>query len=234
MERRDLTILYYTANRLREPFATKVREQLLKVAEEIPIISISQKPMDFGVKNICVGDKKYSSMNIYRQAFVGAKEAETKYIAMAEDDVLYSKEHFRDYIPKDDEFAYDFSRWAIYTWIKPALYSLKERRVLSMMICPRKLFIEAMEERFKKYPDESTLKNISDFSEPGKYERNLGVSPRKSVEYESSVPCLVFTHEDALGYQEQGTRKKLGKIRAYDIPYWGRAEDIMKMYNDQN
>ncbi len=232
--REDLTILYYTANRLREPFAKKVREQLVKVAGDIPIISISQKPMDFGVQNICVGDKIYSSVNIYRQALVGAKEAKTKYIAMAEDDILYSREHFLDYIPKDDEFAYDYSRWAIYTWVKPPMYSYKERKVLSMMICPRELFIEAMEERFKKYPDESMLRNISDFSEPGRYENHLKVTERKSVKYESSVPCLVFTHEDAIGYQIQGTKKRMGKLRAYDIPYWGKAEDIMKMYNSQN
>lgn len=230
----NMTILYYTANRLREPFAKKVREQLVKVAGDIPIISISQKPMDFGVQNICVGDKIYSSMNIYRQALVGAKSAKTKYIAMAEDDILYSREHFTDYTPKDDEFAYDYSRWAIYTWVKPPMYSLKARRVLSTMICPRELFIEAMEERFKKYPDESCLKNISDFSEPGKYENNLGVTRRKSVEYESKVPCVVFTHEDALGYAEQGTKKRLGQLRAYDIPYWGRAENLIQMYYSDN
>jgi hypothetical protein len=226
----DLTILYYTANRAKESFALSVRQQLLKAAGEIPIISISQKPMDFGIQNICVGDKIYSSMNIYRQVLVGAKAATTKYVAMAEDDVLYSYDHFRTYIPKDDEFAYNFCRWAIYSWVTPAIYSFKNRRVLSVMICPRKLLIEALEERFAKYPDEASLKDQEIFSEFGKYEKNLEVTPRKAVDFKSVVPCIVFSHEDAIGFQVLGTKKRLGELRAYDIPVWGRAEDILRIF----
>lgn len=229
IENPDLTIIYYTANRVKPYFADKVREQLLKAADGLPIISVSQKPLDFGT-NICVGTDVYSSMQVYRQILTGAKTAKTKYIAMAEDDTLYSREHFRTYLPKDDEFAYDFSRWSIYTWVVPPTYSLKYRRVTSMLIAPRLLTIEALEERFKKYPDEKSLKNQEIFSEFGKYERNLGVSPRKAVDYKSYVPCIVFSHEDALGWNILGLKKRMGELRAYDIPVWGKAEDVLKNF----
>ena len=225
---KDITIIYYTANTLREPFATNARKQLVKASRGIPITSVSQKPLDLG-QNICVGDIGRSYLNIYRQMLVGAKEAKTKYIAMAEDDVLYSFRHFVDFRPNDDEFAYDMSRWSIYTWTKPPLYSIKYRRSNTTLLCPRDLFIEAMEERFRRWPDDSKV-NLGVWSEPGKYERKLGVTKRKSVEYSSQVPCIVFSHEDAIGYDYQGKSKAVGFLKAYDIPVWGTAEHVLNYY----
>lgn len=229
IEKPDLTIIYYTANRLKPFFAENVRKQLVKAADGIPIISVSHQPMNFGT-NICVGTGVYSAMQIYRQILIGAKAAKTKYIAMAEDDTLYSPEHFRTYMPKDDEFAYNFCRWSIYTWVSPPTYSLKYRRVMSTLVAPRALTIEALEERFTKYPTEASLKNLEVFSEFGKYEKILGVTPRKSVDYRSYVPCIVFSHEEALGWNVLGKKKRMGQLRAYDIPVWGRAEDVLKNF----
>ena len=48
----DLTLLYYTANKIPETFGQNVRNHLLSLFPEgIPIISVSHKPIDFG-KNI--------------------------------------------------------------------------------------------------------------------------------------------------------------------------------------
>ena len=100
----DLTILYYTANTLHEPFATKVRDILWQAKGDYPLISISQKPMDYG-QNIVV-DFPRAYLSIYKQILVGAKAATTDFVAFAEDDCLYTKDHFNSFRPKDDEFAY--------------------------------------------------------------------------------------------------------------------------------
>ena len=60
----DLTIIYITANVVKEKFGEKVREKLLESAGDFPIISVSQKPMDFG-ENICVGEIGVNFRNIY-------------------------------------------------------------------------------------------------------------------------------------------------------------------------
>lgn len=227
----DLTIIYYTANVLPEPAFSNIQKNLLAVSKDIPIISVSQKPVNLG-KNICLGPIGQSYINIYKQMLIGAQEAKTKYIALAEDDTLYSKEHFTSYTPKDDEFAYDFSRWNIYTWV-PDLYSLKFRISNSTLICPRKLLIEALEERFARYPDESKIP-LHYWGEFGKYERQLGVTVRKWVQYLSPVPNIVFIHEKAVGFNYLGKRKRLGEVKAYDIPYWGKASDILsKIYGER-
>jgi hypothetical protein len=233
VDQRDLTVIYYTANTLREPLFSAAQKQLLESIGNYPLISVSQKPLDLG-RNICVGDIGRSYINIYHQMLTGAKAAETKYVALAEDDVLYCKEHFNTYRPKDDEFAYDMARWSIYSWVDPPIYSLKFRKSNTTLIAPRDLLIEALEERFAKYPDESKIP-LSYWGEPGRYESALGVTPRKTIEFTSTCPCVVFSHPDAIGYDIQGKTKRLGQIKAYDIPYWQDAKNfIERFYGTQN
>lgn len=223
---KDLTILYYTANFLKEPFATKVRDVLWKAKGDTHLISISQKPMDYG-ENIVV-DLPRAYLSIYKQILIGAKAATTEFVALAEDDCLYSSEHFT-YRPPLDTFAYDMARWSIYSWTTPPIYSIKYRRSNSTMLCSRELLIRALEERFAKFPDESKI-NLSYFGEPGKYEHALGVTVQKSMEYTSTTPCVVFSHPEAIGYHYLGNRKRLGELKAYDIPFWGRADDMIKNF----
>lgn len=223
----DLTILYYTANTLKEPFASKLREVLWKAKGEYPLISISREPMDFG-QNIVV-DFPRAYLSIYKQILVGAKAATTEFVAFAEDDCMYTKEHFNGFRPKLDEVAYDMSKWSLYTWSNPPVYSIKDRISNCTCIAPRKLLIEALEERFAKYPDD-TKTPLHYFSEVGKYENSLRVTPRKIVKYNSKSPCIIFSHPEAIGYDYLGNRKKLGGFLAYDIPVWGKAEDIIKNY----
>lgn len=222
----DLSVIFYTANVIPEFFALAVRSRLMDAIGDKPLISVSHQPMSFG-KNIVV-DLPRSHFSIYRQALIGAREAKTKYIALCEDDVLYHSTHF-DYIPNAGKFAYNMSVWALYTWSMPPVFSYKDRRNLSGLICERLLFIEALEERFAKYPDpDNSLKDT--WGEIGKYETLLGVTVRESEEFYSKIPNVAFSHENALSFQGLGKRKKIGHLQAYDIPYWHRAEDVLKLY----
>ena len=227
----DLTIIYYTANKISDYFYQNAKEQLLKSAGNIPIISVSQKPIDLG-QNICVGDIGQSYINIYRQALIGAKAAKTRYIVMAEDDILYSPEHFA-HRPAPGIFEYNLSVQAIYSWSNPPIFSYKGRRVLSNLICERDLFITAMEERFAKYPDEKSIP-LGSWSEPGKYEKALGVTVRKSEGFMTEIPNVVFSHPDAIGYAYLGERKARGTNPTEEIPYWGKAKDIINNFYKNN
>ncbi len=224
----DLTILFYTANSFENKMTIGVRENLLKVAGNYPIISISHKPMDFG-KNICVGDVGKSYRNLYKQILIGAKTATTEYVALAEDDCLYTKEHFDICRPKD-AFAFNITKWSFYTWTRPPIFSWRRSLASCAMIAPRKLLIEALEERYAKYPDDNNYP-IELWGEVGKCEKLLGVTVHKTIEFTTYIePLLVFYHEEAIGFLSHGTKKKHGMLRAYDVVYWGKAEDILKKY----
>ena len=228
----DLTIIYYTANVLKESFAEKVRKQLLKASQGLPIISVSRKPLDFG-DNIVEVAKESGVINIYKAILLGAKKAKTDYIALAEDDALYPEDHFNRFLPPEDIFAYNLTRWNIYTWSNPPFFSIKFRRILATLIAPRKLLVEAIEERFAKYSDTSKIP-LKWMSEPGRafYEQKLGVTPRKVMDFYTYSPVIVFSHPDAIGYELQGKHKRANVIRALELPYWGTAQQVMKEYYD--
>jgi len=216
----DLTIIYYTCGAIPIDFSQRVWDNLSDVAGDIPIVKIEQ-PLS----------TPRSHLQIYRNALEGAKQATTKYIGIAEDDVLYSADHF-NHRPEPGVFLYDKNVWTIYTWVKPAIFSYKDRRNMYSLICERDLFIEAMEERFAKIKDE----NISEewlgghWAEPGRYEQHLGVTKRNSATFYAKEPSVAFSHETALSFAGLGKRKRLGDLKALEIPLWGRADDIIQYY----
>lgn len=221
----DLTILYLTASLIPEHFAAYQRKVLLEAAGDYPIISLSREPLDFGVKNILqIGPKCLDT--IYREMLRGAKLAETPYVAVAEDDTLYPKEHFSFYRPEKDTFAYNQNRLALFTWGTPT-YSWRNRKTNATLIAPRELMIEALEDRFAKYP-EAIPENIVGELGRGMVERNLGVTLRNSIEVYSETSVIQVNHDAGSDDRARRHRKKLGPIKAYDIPHWGRAEDIVK------
>lgn len=237
----DLTVVYYTSNWLDDHnpyFLENTKKQLLIAIGDLPLISVSQKPIAFG-KNICVGDIGRSHLNLYKQILEGAKAAKTKYVAMAEDDILYSHEHFHYHLPQSDVFSYNMAKWSIFTWTRPPLFSFRNnRKVVNSLIAPRDMLVEALEERFAKV--EELLKNgqtmeriLHYWGDPGRYEDKLGVTVRPTEEFYTTETNIVFSHPEAYGYLSRGTRKRLGDIRAYDIPYWGRAEDILRLYSKE-
>ena len=213
----NITAIYYTANKAPEMFLSKIRQELLKSLDGIPLISVSQKPIDFG-KNICVGDIGWKVSNIYRQALIGAKEAKTDYIALCEDDVLYSPSHFRCIRPKN--ISYNLNRWNIYTWTNPPIFSHKNRIVLNQLIAPRDKLIEVLENRFKKYPNPDDA-NDRFWSEPSKSEKiEIGL-------FCSPEPNIMFSHEWALGYLNLGKRKRMGEAKTDTLPYWGNIREVI-------
>ena len=182
MKEPDLTAIYYTANHLEETnptFLKHIEDQLLKALDGLPLIIVSQKPKMLGdnCTNICIGEVGRSHLNIYRQLMIGARAAKTKYIASVEDDMLYSWEHFHTKRPsRDDVFLYNMNRWSVFTWSEPPIYSYRiGRKVVNALIAPRQYIVDAMEERFNKFPDESKI-DLSRWGDPGRYEKRLGVT----------------------------------------------------------
>jgi len=237
MKHFDLTVIYYTSNHLEKTnlfFVENTKKQLLKAIGDYPLISISQEPMDFG-KNVCIGNIGRSHLNIYRQILRGAKEATTEYVATAEDDILYSFEHFHHQIPEKTPFLYDMNKVSLFTWTNPPLFSFRtKRKVINQLIAKRTALISALEERFARV--EELLKTTTEdkiikyFGDIGRYEELLGVSKEPVEEFYCTNPSIVFSHEHAFGYLSQGSKKRLGDLKIVELYGWGRAEDILKLF----
>ena len=115
-------------------------------AGEIPIISVSQKPVELGT-NICVGDIGRSMESYWMQMLAGAEAVTTKYTAVAEQDNFYPKSYF-DFRPSDDDtFYYNFNYMVLhYSGELHGLFGVNNeiRTASSQMICNTQILVDAL------------------------------------------------------------------------------------------
>lgn len=215
----DITLLFITSGET----PLKWREHHRKMLPELPMITVSRKP---GGDLLDTERKSYE--NIYRQMLRAAKIATTPYVAMVEDDVLYSTDHFTTFRPPMDTFSYNQNRWALFTWGVPT-YSWRNRVSNCTLIAPRELLIEALEERFTKYPNGLPPEFAGELGRE-RVEKGLGVTRRKMIEWYSKQSVVQFNHTGASEDRQKRMRKSLGPIQAFDVPYWGNADELVKLY----
>ena len=207
----DITLLYIHADKLPDKWVAFHKEQLDKLP--YPIISLYD-------------EKKMGYQRIYDRLLEGCKQATTPYIGVIEDDVLYSPEHFSEFRPPMDTFAYNNHRWALFTWWRP-IYNWRNRVSNCSLIAPRELAIEALEERNAKHPNGWPY-----VGELGRWriDKVLGVTKRKMIEWYSTVGIIQINHDNATEDRQLAHWKDWGPVRAYEIPRWGRAETVIKHY----
>jgi hypothetical protein len=212
----DLTLLYYTANRIDLRFQVAVAAELFRVSLEahpprgLPIRAVSQRELPFfgddWIEEV-VGPIGASIYNVYKQILAGAKMATTPYVACCEDDTLYVPEHFT-YRPPLDTFAYNENRLVITRRLsadgrrREAIYYFRPRTQMAQCIAPRQLLIDTLEEKFAKYPTppaSTTIAKKAGWGEPGRYEKNLGLSPRNLLRFKwTKRPNVTFNHSESL------------------------------------
>ena len=113
----ETTVIYYTSNREDEEFEKKIRNRLWEAKGNLPLISVSQKPIDFGL-NVCVGDRGVSEQNILKQMLMGCELAKTPFVIFAEADTLYPKEYF-NYLPNEKSGWQAYKKREKRYWFEP-------------------------------------------------------------------------------------------------------------------
>lgn len=219
---KDLTIIMLTPNLVPTNWASFHKEKLLEAADGSEIITISSKPLDWGINLI---QTEYGYSNIYKQVLIGAERASTKYIAIADDDTLYPAEHYQ-YRPPDDVFMFNLNRWHMLTWGEP-IYFHKPKPGNGCMICNRDILIKTLRKRFenrKKLPKDlchelGTVKTES-YSDEYKWKS-----------FYTTEPIMSFYHDFSVEEATRKHKKRIYPVRAYDIPKWGRAEELLKKFS---
>lgn len=149
------TIIYYTSNLEDEKFEEKIRQNILDVKGDLPLISVSQKPLNFGT-NVCVGEVGYSYLNAFRQILIGAEIATTPFVTMCESDCLYPREGYFDFEPTDINKIYSYNEnWIL--WKKEGINKFKKKlQTHGSMIYGRLWLIEFLNKCLKNLPEWST------------------------------------------------------------------------------
>lgn len=220
----DLTVIFYTANRIGASFFDAVMNQLrvsLSPHGNVPIVAVTQGAteaaryhLELGLRPVRIidaGDQPPSIAQVYRNILLGCEAAWTPYVAFCEDDTLYVPEHFT-HRPAPDVFAYNENRVVISRRLssdgrrREAFYYHRPRTQMAMGVCARELMIETLREKFAKYPDpplDTTIAKKAGWGEPGRYERNLGLSPRKLERFKwTTHPNVTFNHGGLMGRRQ--------------------------------
>lgn len=242
------TIIHITDNSLAPEIAELCRRVLVREAGEIPIISVSQKPIELGV-NICVGEIGRNWISLYRQLITGARAAETEWVVICEHDCLYTHEHLA-YQPEDAGVFWYNHHCFLVQWggNHPELngmYSYWPRRLaLSQLICHKDLLIESVEERLAILERGGKMdREFLGCGEPGVVsERAMAKAARaaasgKPIQLQRYLDDYLRKYEHKtfgtklpnldIRHGTNFTGPKRGKMRRYELPYWGRFEEVI-------
>ena len=214
----NITVLYYTSNRENEKFEEKVRRNILKLKGDLPLISVSQKPLNFG-RNICVGVQDNCYGNEFRQIQIGLKEVHTEYVLCAESDVLYPPEYFQFEPTGADYYRYS-NVWVHYA--RPPKRKNEPQVVL-----------------FKRFSDGAQLLKTKFWSDL--IDKNIGtgdhwfttadILPRFTLE---TIPGLVWGNDHpvitykTLSNVSRKTSLQKNHPPREELPYWGNIAKLNK------
>lgn len=231
---KDLTVVFLTANEHPEHWRKFHAEKLLEAVGSYPMITIHRtEELNFTSDQYILDTEPQSHYNMYRQLLKAAKLATTPFIATAESDTLYPKEHFTFFRPKMDEVAYDMTRWTLFTW-RPDFYSLRYRISNCTLIAPREYLIDALEERYGDNAKISPELSKERVSEVGRHihENALGLPRRNTKQVWCHFPTVQINHPNGTNFKQvdHPYMKNPGEVKAYDIPGWGKASDLVKEY----
>ena len=208
----NTTIIYYTANMEDEKFEKKIRDNIKKQVGDMPIISVSRKPIDFG-KNICVGETPVCYFNSFRQLLIGLQEAKTEFCIATESDCLYPPEYFT-FTPPEKDRAYRYTNVYAHFSGRPSFWKKKYTEAAQM--CGREYWIENIKRVIGHnymWDDISNARTPLIFDTEDKYS------------WMGENPVLYFKTRRGIGF-------KTGFIRGAvpEIPYWGTYESVYNKY----
>jgi hypothetical protein len=202
------TILYYTSSAEDVDFENKIIDNIIANKGDIPVVSVSQKPLRFG-KNICVGNLGKSYYSEYRQIYIGLQVIDTPIVIFCESDFLYPIAYFR---PIEEELCRCSDVWILW---KSTRYGNFRRKKYSegAQIGNRDFLLGKYSDYFRNYPRES------DFDKK---------DPLYKCEFSmfyTSQPCVSFKTGNGVRYMTNTTTEKADKL-----PLWGSAEDLRRLY----
>jgi hypothetical protein len=227
-------IVYYTDNRCEERIADVCRKQILKVTD-MPIVSVSQYPIDFGT-NI-VMDLPRCSASMFRQILEGIINMKTDYIFLLEHDVLYDPSHF-DFTPPDNRFWYNSNRWQVCWRTGKALY--RKTRCTSLCVAERTTMLIHFTALVKLIDAGGYSRKKHGFA-PGTHKID-GVPEFGRQHFASARPCVDIRHgtnfTPTKWRKDEFTDQRAvgGWTESDTVPYWGKTEDrfdefLREVYN---
>ena len=209
-------IVYYTDSKIDLQLANAVRKRIKKTCGPIPIVSVSQEPLNFG-KNICIGEQPRKYKSIHEAILAGVEATpEGSIIYLCEHDVFYHPSHFAK-LPDDENTMYFDTNRYYYSKGNSSFVKARGKRALSQCVGHRDTIIRHIKERLDHGLDEAGEEIVERWSD---LEKRSSV---KYANYTSDRPSVDILHDGNFtprgdykkGYLE-GNRKGI-----VNLPGWG-------------
>lgn len=218
-------LVYYTNHSADEKILLACQAQLKRCMEiwKFPIISVSQKPINFG-QNFVMETMESSVLSMYKQILKGLEECKTDVVFFVEHDVLYHPSHF-DFTPeRDDHFYYNRNEWHVSSVTgKTVFYQHNNTTELSALretlLSHIKRAIEVNTDAFHASYGISPPKGIPPEEQRGKH----------AGTYMSEVPNIDIRHPNTMSRQRmdksefRSERSCRGWTESDGVPGWGKT-----------
>lgn len=211
------TIIYYTSNREDPKFEKRIQENLVKVCGDLPIISVSHKPIELG-HNICVGDVGTSGFNMFRQVQIACEAATTEFVISAEADCVYPPDYFK-FIPPKDDVCYRTNNLYVMPDHRDFFFHKKEGATHAQIV-GREYYLDTLNKLFKGAPKWS----VEEKNFPKERWKKEDVFDH--IEYwQTENPVFQIKTHRSMRYYTHSERVPIHKL-----PYWGEGKKIRAYY----
>ncbi len=213
-------ILYYSSNQEAPDFEAKIVANLLRNCGDLPIISVTHKPMALG-KNICVGDVGASGFNMFRQVLIGCEAATgADFIISAESDCLYPPDYFT-FRPERVNMCYRNSNLYVmgnkrdYYWHKP-------EGATHAQIVGREFYLLRLKELFLGAP----IWDVAEKNFPKERHGQEDIFNRDQIQhYRTDNPVVQIKTGRGMRHYTRSERRDI-----HELPYWGKGVDVRREY----
>src|SRR3990167_1574627 len=203
----NIVIIYVSSNKENPLFEEKIRQDLLRKAGGIPIISVTQKPVSLG-KNICVGNVGTSGFNFCRQELIACENTDADVVISAEADCLYSPCYFQF---RPEKLDVPYRNTNIYVQKYGEDYFCKKTMSTFSQVVGREFYFNRLKLLFNGVPMWSTeMKNF-----PKEIKKPLF---EKFEYFQTKYPCISFKTGEGMRRHSNSD-----EVPVYDLPYWGSA-----------
>jgi len=218
-------IVYYSDGHAPEHILKAARERLEKIAAErdMPIISVTLKPVDFGANAVLPLERGYLTM--FKQILLGLKLINADVVFFCEHDVLYHESHF-DFTPTNGRVYYNENVWKVRADDGHALFY--HTKQTSGLCAYRDVLLEHYTKRVELVERNGFTRRMG--FEPGSHGRAERVDDLKSESWMSPIPNIDIRHGKNLTpsrwRQEQFRNKRScqGWKESDEVPGWGRTK----------
>ena len=231
-------ILYYTDNRL-DGTAIGMTVQFRLLESDLPITSVSLKPIEFGQNLVLPLERGYLTMA--KQILAGLEAMQEDVVFFCEHDVLYHQSHFDFTPPNRDVYYYNLNVWKVNADNGRAVTYITKQ--LSGLCGYRTTLIQHYRERVRRIEAEGFSRAMG--FEPGSHGRKERIDDLKSESWHSEFPNVDVRHDKNLTAsrwsqdQFRDQRNCQGWTESDTIPGWGKTGgrfqewlDVMSMSSD--